>query len=152
MNKTSTSLAVFGAYLIGMGAGLVFVPNTLLGMLNMPPTNEIWIHVLGVVHVTVFEFHDVGRKSGRHQQRLPAFGQLSHDLFDLRSKADIEHAIGFVENDIANFFERDRATREMVENSPRSANNKRATQLQFGQLASKALSTINRDGFEVATG
>jgi len=57
MNKTSTSLAVFGAYLIGMGAGLVFVPNTLLGMLNMPPTNEIWIHVLGVVALVLAYYY-----------------------------------------------------------------------------------------------
>ena len=49
MNKSSTSLLVFGIYLIGMGAGLVFLPNTVLDMLNFPPTNEIWINVLGVV-------------------------------------------------------------------------------------------------------
>ena len=49
MNKTSISLLVFGIYLVGMGAGLIFMPNTVLGMLNLPPTNEIWIHVLGVV-------------------------------------------------------------------------------------------------------
>jgi len=49
MNKSSTSLLVFGIYLIGMGAGLVFMPNTVLGTLSLPPTNEVWIHVLGVV-------------------------------------------------------------------------------------------------------
>jgi hypothetical protein len=49
MNKSSTSLLVFGAYLIGMGAGLVVMPNTVLGLLGLPPTNEIWIRVLGVV-------------------------------------------------------------------------------------------------------
>jgi hypothetical protein len=49
MNKSSTSLLVFGVYLIGMGAGLVVMPNTVLGLLSLPPTNEIWIRVLGVV-------------------------------------------------------------------------------------------------------
>lgn len=36
MNKSATSLFVFGVYLIGMGAGLVFVPNTLLSMVSLP--------------------------------------------------------------------------------------------------------------------
>ena len=49
MNKFSTSLQTFGIYLIGMGLGLVFIPNTVLGLLGLPPTNEVWIHVLGVV-------------------------------------------------------------------------------------------------------
>ncbi len=49
MNKSSTSLLVFGVYLIGMGMGLVFMPNTVLGMLILPPTNEVWIHVVGVL-------------------------------------------------------------------------------------------------------
>jgi hypothetical protein len=49
MNKSSTSLLVFGVYLIGVGVGFVFMPNTVLGILSLPPTNEVWIHVLGVV-------------------------------------------------------------------------------------------------------
>ena len=49
MTKSSLSLLVFGIYLIGMGAGLVVMPNLILGILGLPLTNEIWIHVLGVV-------------------------------------------------------------------------------------------------------
>lgn len=49
MKKSSTSLLVFGMYLLGMGGGLVVLPNTVLGLLRLPPTNEIWIRVLGVV-------------------------------------------------------------------------------------------------------
>jgi hypothetical protein len=49
MSRSSTSLLVFGVYLIGMGVGLVFMPNTVLGMLSLPPTNDVWIHVLGVL-------------------------------------------------------------------------------------------------------
>jgi hypothetical protein len=49
MNKSSKSLLAFGVYLIGMGTGLVVIPNTVLGLLSLPLTNEIWIRVLGVV-------------------------------------------------------------------------------------------------------
>ena len=49
MNKSSTSLLVFGVYLIGMGVGFVFMPNTLFGMLNLPPTDKVWSGVVGVL-------------------------------------------------------------------------------------------------------
>jgi len=49
MRKTSTSLLVFGVYLLGMGLGLTFVPNVVIGTLGFPATDEIWIRVLGVV-------------------------------------------------------------------------------------------------------
>ena len=49
MNKSSISLVVFGIYLIGMGVGFVFMPNTLFSMLNLPPTDRVWSGVVGVL-------------------------------------------------------------------------------------------------------
>lgn len=49
MSKTSTSLIVFGIYLIGMGLGLVFMPNFALGTLGFAPTNEVWVRVVGAL-------------------------------------------------------------------------------------------------------
>lgn len=49
MKKSSTSILVFGVYLIGMGLGLTLVPNVVLGTLGFPATDEIWVRVLGVV-------------------------------------------------------------------------------------------------------
>lgn len=49
MNKSAKSLLVFGAYLTGMGIGFLIMPNVLLGMLGMPPTDEIWSRVVGVL-------------------------------------------------------------------------------------------------------
>ncbi len=37
MKKTSTTLLVFGLYLVGMGLGLVATPNFVLGTLGFPP-------------------------------------------------------------------------------------------------------------------
>jgi hypothetical protein len=66
MNKFSTSLLVFGIYLLGMGAGLVFIPNTVLGILRLPSTTEIWIRVLGVVTlVLAFYYIQAGRANLR---------------------------------------------------------------------------------------
>ena len=49
MKKSSTSLLVFGVYLIGMGMGLVFMPNVVLGTLGLPGTDEVWPHVVGAL-------------------------------------------------------------------------------------------------------
>ena len=49
MNKTSTSLLVFGMYLTGMGFGLLFAPNLVLSILGFPLTDEVWPHVVGLL-------------------------------------------------------------------------------------------------------
>ena len=57
MKKTSTSLLVFGVYLVGMGLGLLIMPNVILGMLGLPPTDEIWIRVLSVVTLVLAYYY-----------------------------------------------------------------------------------------------
>jgi hypothetical protein len=79
MNKSSTSLLVFGVYLIGMGGGLVAIPNTVLGLLGLPPTNEIWIRVLGVVTlVLAFYYIQASRANLRSfaEWTVPARGAV----------------------------------------------------------------------------
>ena len=49
MKSTSTSILVFGVYLIGMGAGLLFVPDLVLGTLGFPSSTDVWIRVVGVL-------------------------------------------------------------------------------------------------------
>lgn len=66
MNKFSTSLSVFGVYLIGMGVGLVVMPNTVLGLLSLPPTNEIWIRVLAVVTLVLAFYYIQAARTNLH--------------------------------------------------------------------------------------
>src|SRR5262245_37594218 len=49
MKKSSLSLLVFGVYLIGMGLGLVLMPNFVLKTLGFPATDEVWPYVVGVL-------------------------------------------------------------------------------------------------------
>ena len=66
MNKSATSLFVFGVYLFGMGASFVFIPNTLLSMLSLPPTNEVWCRVVGVLaFVLAFYYMQAARTNLR---------------------------------------------------------------------------------------
>ena len=48
MSRAARSIYVFGIYLVITGGLLIGSPNTLLGLLQLPSTNEPWIHVLGV--------------------------------------------------------------------------------------------------------
>lgn len=49
MSNSAKTIFYFGIYLAGLGTVLVFIPNPLLGLFGMPPTNEVWIRVLGMV-------------------------------------------------------------------------------------------------------
>jgi hypothetical protein len=48
MSRAARSLFVFGIYLCGLGLVLLFVPNLLLRVFAVPPTNEVWIRVNGM--------------------------------------------------------------------------------------------------------
>lgn len=43
------SVFVYGIYLIVLGVTLILIPNTLLGILGIPPTTEVYIRILGAV-------------------------------------------------------------------------------------------------------
>jgi hypothetical protein len=49
MTKAAKSVYYFGFYLLGLSMLLVFVPNTLLKLFMLEPTEEVWIKVLGAV-------------------------------------------------------------------------------------------------------
>lgn len=48
MSKSAFSAKVFAVYLFFIGAVLVVAPNFLLSIFGLPPTSEVWIHVVGV--------------------------------------------------------------------------------------------------------
>ena len=49
LNRAATSILVFGIYLAAVGAVLLVVPNLLLGVLGFPPTDEVWIRLVGIL-------------------------------------------------------------------------------------------------------
>ncbi|MGH9933330.1 MAG: hypothetical protein ACREA9_29450 [Pyrinomonadaceae bacterium] len=48
MTTAAKSLFVFGIYLCGLGLVLLLVPNLLLRLFGVPPTNEVWIRINGM--------------------------------------------------------------------------------------------------------
>jgi hypothetical protein len=48
MSRAGKSLFAFGIYLGGLGLALLLVPNLMLQVFGVPPTNEVWIRVNGM--------------------------------------------------------------------------------------------------------
>jgi hypothetical protein len=49
MATPAFTIRVFGIYLLGLGAILIVAPGALLRLFGMPPPEEIWIHVVGML-------------------------------------------------------------------------------------------------------
>src|SRR5688572_18091335 len=48
MSQAAKSLFVFGIYLCVLGLILLLVPNLILQVFGVPPTNEVWIRINGM--------------------------------------------------------------------------------------------------------
>lgn len=49
MAMSARTMFVFAIYLFVLGVGLIAVPNQLLAPFQIPPTQEVWVRVLGMV-------------------------------------------------------------------------------------------------------
>ncbi|MFC1529934.1 hypothetical protein ACFL6R_04360 [Gemmatimonadota bacterium] len=58
MSRSARTLFVFGIYLLLLGPVLILVPNALLSVFGVPPTDEVWIRVVGVLAM-VIGFYDL---------------------------------------------------------------------------------------------
>ena len=63
MSKAAFTVRAFGYYLIVLGVTLVAVPNLLLTVFLMPPTHEVWIHVVGVLVFNIGVYYIYAAKS-----------------------------------------------------------------------------------------
>lgn len=48
MTRSGRSLWVFGIYVLLVAAGLLLIPNLMLGLFGLPATSEIWVRVVGI--------------------------------------------------------------------------------------------------------
>jgi hypothetical protein len=49
MNSVSKSILIFGLYSLMMGIVLLFIPNIILPIFNLPVSGKPWVHLLGFV-------------------------------------------------------------------------------------------------------
>ena len=57
MSNAAKSVLVFGIYLVVIGLGFLVVPNTPLGLVGFPATNEPWIRVMGMLLLILAYFY-----------------------------------------------------------------------------------------------
>jgi hypothetical protein len=67
MRKTILSIVVYSIYLGTGGLGMAFIPNVMLHLLGLPPTNEVWVRLFGFLAIVL------GAKglNGAHLKLLP---------------------------------------------------------------------------------
>jgi hypothetical protein len=82
MSAVGRSLVVFGWYLAAFGALLVFVPNLAFAVFGLPPTEEVWIRVVGLL-VLVIGYLDVrmGREEFRPYARFTVHARVAVLVF-----------------------------------------------------------------------
>lgn len=81
MHKTTTSLIAWAAYDFVVGATLLLAPNLLLGILLIPPTDEVWIRVAGVLAFVIGAFFlQTARHGTIHFYRLSVHVRIGAGL------------------------------------------------------------------------
>lgn len=74
MSKSAKTIVFFGIYLVGMGLGFLLAPNLLFGMLGLPPTDEVWSRVVGMLALLLAYYY---LNAARAELR-PFFGWTVH--------------------------------------------------------------------------
>lgn len=49
MNRATTSVRVFGIYLMLLGPIVIAAPNVVLALFGIPTTSEVWLRVVGLL-------------------------------------------------------------------------------------------------------
>ncbi len=62
MSQSAKSVFIYGIYLALVGLMLIFVPNVLLNLFGIKPTNEAWIRLEGVLLMVMAVYYFIGAK------------------------------------------------------------------------------------------
>lgn len=62
--SATTSIRVFGVYLVVLGAALIVAPNPVLAPFGYPPTSEVWVRVVGVLAAALGFYYNVAARFG----------------------------------------------------------------------------------------
>ncbi|WP_299247413.1 hypothetical protein [uncultured Lacinutrix sp.] len=62
MSQSAKSVFIYGIYLVLIGLMLLFVPNLLLNLFGIEPTNEVWIRFEGILLMATAVYYFIGAK------------------------------------------------------------------------------------------
>jgi len=66
MSRSAKSVLAFSIYLFGLGPLLLVVPNRFLALFRMPPVDDVWIHVVGMLVLILAAYY---LQAARHELR-----------------------------------------------------------------------------------
>lgn len=78
-------------------------------------------HDLRVAHVGFREPDDAFGHRRREEQHAPLLAGVAHDLLDVLHEAHVEHFVGFVQYEVTDVFEFQRAAADVVQHAARRA-------------------------------
>lgn len=77
MSRTALTIWVWSVYVLVVGGSLAIIPNTVLSLLGLDETEEVWIRVLGVVVVLLALYYwDAARNEARHHFVATVLGRV----------------------------------------------------------------------------
>ena len=77
MKNATTSILVFGIYVVLAGLVFLLVPNIVLGVFGLPAANEVWIRVLGIVAVALGLYYiQASRENNRAFYAMTIWGRV----------------------------------------------------------------------------
>ena len=108
--------------------------------------------VLGLVHEAPDERLDGRGDGGREERRLPIAGAAAQDAAHVGLEADVEHAVGLVEDGHAHLAQVERAAPQVVDDAPRRADDDLRPALQVVEVLVQAAAAHQRDGQQAHRG
>jgi hypothetical protein len=84
MMKTSTTILVFGIYVLAVGLILTFVPNILLGLFMLPSANEVWVRVLGILAIALSTYY------------IQAYRDMNTDFYIMTIRGRVLFAVAII--------------------------------------------------------
>jgi hypothetical protein len=82
MTNSAKTIHYFSFYLLLTGLNLLIAPNFLLHTFGLPPTEEVWVRVLGMVVFLLGIYYYGAAREGMHNWfKLSVFTRLSVPLF-----------------------------------------------------------------------
>jgi hypothetical protein len=64
MNYPGRTVFVFGCYMLLLGVPLLLAPNLLLGLFGFPPTDEVWVRILGLLVLYLGAYYMLAGRKG----------------------------------------------------------------------------------------
>jgi len=110
------------------------------------------LHFLRIAKELLAQLRDAFRVRGRKEQRLALLGALARDGGDVVEEAHVEHAVGLVEHERIERFEREVAALEMVHDAARRAHHDMRAVFEARRLRAHGRTAAQRQHLDVFLG